>query len=150
MPPVAAISHMLEQGPCYTAASLSPRNTTINWEFTKGEVTVQSHHRSLKSGSVTPPRIRVRPCHHRAALPLEKERSMHCDQGHPQLQNLPVLHFPSWKLIVSGAWQCVSPPRSGSPRPVQYTGPSPCITLPSPCQPGKLMVFLPKPTLVIT
>lgn len=41
MPPVAAISHVLEQGPCYTAASLSPRNTTINWEFTKGEVTVQ-------------------------------------------------------------------------------------------------------------
>lgn len=38
----------------------------------QGEATVQSHHASLKSGSVVPYWIRARYCPHRAALCLGK------------------------------------------------------------------------------
>lgn len=78
-PSVDAISHALEQRPHSTAASLSPRRTALEWEFTNGEATVHSHHGSLESGSVAPSTIRVKPRPCRAALPLEKQGRAHCD-----------------------------------------------------------------------
>ena len=79
--------------------------------------------------------IRVRHCPHRAALPLGKQRSTHCDQGHSQLQHLSVFTFSFLESASLGDMAMCFHQRLET---LDHPGLSLWIVLPYACHPGKL------------
>lgn len=75
----------------------------------KGEATVQRHRGCLKPGSVMPPQIRTRHGPRRAAPPPQEERIQVVTRTSILYSTIcQSLHFPFWRPLVSGTWQCAS------------------------------------------